>query len=239
MAAGQARHEHGAARMAFDDEGIILAAAIDHVQDVGAYPTPWPVGTGAAVGMIFPGPYRVTRRDLQPRFGVLEHRRPDRLPRAVGVRVGRPRGRPRHRRPPDRHRPGRAPAPQPARARPTCRTPTPTACPTTTWPRSRRFEQALEILDYDGFRRRAGGGPRCRALPRRRHLLLRRADDGRVRLLRERGRDDPHRAERQGQRLRGGWVHRQQPGDDRGPARGRRARRRHRRTSPRSRATPR
>jgi carbon-monoxide dehydrogenase large subunit len=60
QSAGQARHEHGTARLAFDADGGILAAALDHVQDVGAYPTPWPVGTGAAVGMIFPGPYRVT-----------------------------------------------------------------------------------------------------------------------------------------------------------------------------------
>ena len=61
MAAGQSRHEHGAARMAFDDDGTILAAHIDYVQDVGAYPTPWPVGTAAAVGMFFPGPYRIPR----------------------------------------------------------------------------------------------------------------------------------------------------------------------------------
>jgi len=59
MAAGQARHEHGTASMAFAEDGTILAANIVHTQDVGAYPTPWPVGTAAAVGMIFPGPYRV------------------------------------------------------------------------------------------------------------------------------------------------------------------------------------
>ncbi|MBV8950727.1 MAG: molybdopterin-dependent oxidoreductase, partial [Actinobacteria bacterium] len=59
MSAGQARHEHGTACMAFDADGTILGARIDHVQDVGAYPTPWPVGTAAAVGMIFPGPYRI------------------------------------------------------------------------------------------------------------------------------------------------------------------------------------
>jgi len=59
QAAGIARREHGEARLAFDAEGRLLAASLDHVQDVGAYPTPWPVGTGAAVGMIFPGPYRV------------------------------------------------------------------------------------------------------------------------------------------------------------------------------------
>lgn len=61
MAAGQARHEHGAARLAFDEDGTVLAAAIDYVQDVGAYPTPWPVGVAAAVGMLFPGPYRIPK----------------------------------------------------------------------------------------------------------------------------------------------------------------------------------
>ncbi|MEU5880525.1 xanthine dehydrogenase family protein molybdopterin-binding subunit [Spirillospora sp. NPDC047279] len=59
QAAGMSRHEHGEARLAFDADGALLAAAIDHVQDVGAYPVPWPVGTAAAVGMLFPGPYRV------------------------------------------------------------------------------------------------------------------------------------------------------------------------------------
>jgi aerobic carbon-monoxide dehydrogenase large subunit len=67
MAAGQARHEHARVQMAFDDDGIILGANIDHVQDVGAYPVPWPVGTGAAVGMIFPGPYRIPATSYQHR----------------------------------------------------------------------------------------------------------------------------------------------------------------------------
>jgi aerobic carbon-monoxide dehydrogenase large subunit len=40
---------------------VMVGAYIDHVQDVGAYPTPWPVGTAMAVGMLFPGPYRVAR----------------------------------------------------------------------------------------------------------------------------------------------------------------------------------
>lgn len=61
LAAGMSRHEHGHARMAFDAGGRLVAAYLDHVQDVGAYPTPWPVGTAAAVGMLFPGPYRVPR----------------------------------------------------------------------------------------------------------------------------------------------------------------------------------
>ena len=59
IAAGQGRHEHGEARMAFDADGRILAAAIDHVQDAGAYPTPWPTQTTMVVGLLFPGPYRV------------------------------------------------------------------------------------------------------------------------------------------------------------------------------------
>jgi aerobic carbon-monoxide dehydrogenase large subunit len=61
QSAGTARHEHGAVRLALDDSGALLAATLDHVQDVGAYPTPWPVGTGMATGMIFPGPYRLAK----------------------------------------------------------------------------------------------------------------------------------------------------------------------------------
>ncbi len=61
MSAGQARHVDGNARMAFDEDGNILAADIDFVQDVGAYPTPYPVLTTAAIGMFFPGPYRVPK----------------------------------------------------------------------------------------------------------------------------------------------------------------------------------
>ncbi|MFM8303808.1 MAG: xanthine dehydrogenase family protein molybdopterin-binding subunit, partial [Actinomycetota bacterium] len=59
MCAGQARHESGDARIAFAADGTILAAHLDHLVDAGAYPIPWPVGTGAAAGMLFPGPYRV------------------------------------------------------------------------------------------------------------------------------------------------------------------------------------
>ena len=61
MSAGQARHVDGDVRMAFDSDGNILAADIDFVQDIGAYPTPYPVLTTAAIGMFFPGPYRVPK----------------------------------------------------------------------------------------------------------------------------------------------------------------------------------
>jgi carbon-monoxide dehydrogenase large subunit len=59
MTAGQSRHEHADARMAFDGAGALVAVDIDFVEDVGAYPTPWPVRVAALVGMLFPGPYRV------------------------------------------------------------------------------------------------------------------------------------------------------------------------------------
>lgn len=61
MTAGQARHVDGRARMAFDADGAITAVAIDFLQDIGAYPTPYPVLTTAAIGMFFPGPYRVPK----------------------------------------------------------------------------------------------------------------------------------------------------------------------------------
>jgi carbon-monoxide dehydrogenase large subunit len=61
LAAGKSRHEHAAVKMAFDADGVIQAAFIDFVADCGAYPTPWPVPPAAAVGMLFPGPYRVPR----------------------------------------------------------------------------------------------------------------------------------------------------------------------------------
>ncbi|ORA32264.1 xanthine dehydrogenase family protein molybdopterin-binding subunit [Mycobacterium aquaticum] len=61
MSAGQSRHVDGDVRMAFDEDGNILAADIDFIQDVGSYPTPYPVLTTAAIGMFFPGPYRVPK----------------------------------------------------------------------------------------------------------------------------------------------------------------------------------
>src|SRR5690606_32452930 len=59
MSAGAARHDHGEVAMAFDDDGRILAATLEHVQNVGAYPIPTPPTSSIAVGMLFPGPYRV------------------------------------------------------------------------------------------------------------------------------------------------------------------------------------
>jgi carbon-monoxide dehydrogenase large subunit len=61
LAAGKSRQEHGVSTMTFDEEGRITAAHIEFVQDCGAYPTPWPLMTAAAVGVFFPGPYRVPK----------------------------------------------------------------------------------------------------------------------------------------------------------------------------------
>ncbi len=61
LAAGKSRQEHADVRMAFDGDGILQGAYIDFVQDCGAYPTPWPVSTAAAVGAFFPGPYRIPK----------------------------------------------------------------------------------------------------------------------------------------------------------------------------------
>ena len=59
LAAGASRHEHAEVAMAFDGDGAVQAVRIDFEQDCGAYPTPWPVMPAAAVGALFPGPYRV------------------------------------------------------------------------------------------------------------------------------------------------------------------------------------
>jgi carbon-monoxide dehydrogenase large subunit len=61
MAAGKTREEHGTATIAFDADGLMQAAYIDYTADCGAYPTPWPTTTAAAVGVFFPGPYRVPK----------------------------------------------------------------------------------------------------------------------------------------------------------------------------------
>src|SRR5262249_11646084 len=57
LAGGKSRQEHATATMAFDADGAIEAVYLDFVSDCGAYPTPWPVMTAAAVGAMFPGPY--------------------------------------------------------------------------------------------------------------------------------------------------------------------------------------
>jgi len=68
MAAGKSRDECGDVRMAFDHDGTILAAQIDYLENAGAYPIPWPVGTGVATAMLFPGPYRIPQATFSAKF---------------------------------------------------------------------------------------------------------------------------------------------------------------------------
>lgn len=68
MSAGMSRHEHASVGMAFDEDGKILAASIEHTQNVGAYPAPSPITGGVPVGMLFPGPYRVTNASFHAKF---------------------------------------------------------------------------------------------------------------------------------------------------------------------------
>lgn len=60
ISAGQSRHEHGTARMAFAADGTLRGASLDLAMDCGAYPTPSPERAPSLAGGLFPGPYRVT-----------------------------------------------------------------------------------------------------------------------------------------------------------------------------------
>ena len=102
------------------------------------------------------------------------------------------------------------------------------------------FEQAVKILDHEGFRKEQQDA--LDAGPLHRARLLGRTSSRPARAtghLGDRGRDDPDGADRQDQRLRQRRIDRQQHRDHGRPADRRRARRRHRRRRRRSRATPR
>ena len=61
LAAGKSRQERADVSIALDAYGVIEAVGIDFLSDCGAYPTPWPLMSAAAVGALFPGPYRVPK----------------------------------------------------------------------------------------------------------------------------------------------------------------------------------
>lgn len=56
LMASSSRRERGVVRMAFDGDATVVAATIDHTSNAGAYPIPYPLISSAAVGAIFPGP---------------------------------------------------------------------------------------------------------------------------------------------------------------------------------------
>ena len=152
----------GTARMAFDDEGNILAADIDFVQDVGAYPTPYPVLTTAAIGMFFPGPYRVPKASFNYKTvfsntaGLAAYRGPwqyETLTREILLDIAA--------RKMDMD-------PVELRRRNILRGDempyfNPNGMPYDHVAPADTFEQAVKILDHEGFRQRAGGSAWSRA----------------------------------------------------------------------------
>ena len=227
MSAGQARHVDGNARMAFDEDGNILAADIDFVQDVGAYPTPYPVLTTAAIGMFFPGPYRVPKASFTYKTvfsntaGLHAYRGPwqyETLAREILLDIAA-------------RKMGIDPVE--LRRRNILRGDempyfNPNGMPYDHVAPADTFEQAVKILDHEGFRKE-----QAEALAQGRYIGLgylgvHRADRCGDRSPRHRGLHHPDGADRQDQRLRQRRLDRQQPRDHGRAAHRRRARRRYR-----------
>jgi Aerobic-type carbon monoxide dehydrogenase, large subunit CoxL/CutL homologs len=59
IASSHARADRVTITMAVDHDGTILGAALDHIEDCGAFPMGGNGGTGIFVAMLFPGPYRM------------------------------------------------------------------------------------------------------------------------------------------------------------------------------------
>ncbi len=191
---------------------------------------PWPVGTAAAVGMLFPGPYRVPAAAFTTTVAVLQHRpgaRPtagrgsssrwrarsllDIAARRIGLDpielrrrnlLARRRAAVHQRQRDALLRTSRRPRPSSRRSR--CSTTRPSAA---SRPSARADGRYLGVGTCNYVEPTTPGAW----------------------LLRHRGRDHPHRPVGHGERLRGRRLDRQQPRDDRGAAHRRRARRADRR----------
>jgi carbon-monoxide dehydrogenase large subunit len=59
--AAHARAEKITVTMAVDDDGVLLGADVEHIEDVGAYPHGSTGSLGGLVSLIFPGPYRLPK----------------------------------------------------------------------------------------------------------------------------------------------------------------------------------
>ena len=59
IASNHARIERAKVKMAFDDEGHILAMAIDYLDDIGAYPLGGLMSTAGMIFMMVPGAYKI------------------------------------------------------------------------------------------------------------------------------------------------------------------------------------
>jgi carbon-monoxide dehydrogenase large subunit len=67
IASNHARADAITVRMALDDEGRILGAHLDHLEDCGAMPVGGTGGTGAFAAMLFTGPYKVPQLGFRSR----------------------------------------------------------------------------------------------------------------------------------------------------------------------------
>ncbi len=173
-----------------------------------------------------PGPVPGSGRYLHDEIDLHEHRRTDRVPGSMGVRVARARAAPGPCGPPDRARSRRAATAQPAPQERSA-----VHQPERHDVRLHQPARDLRARDRHARLRRlsrgAGTREEARPISRRRHVHLRRAHHAGRRHERDRRCHDPHRTVRQGQRLRVGRIRGQQPRDRRRAARGRRTRRRH------------
>jgi carbon-monoxide dehydrogenase large subunit len=61
IASNHARADAVTVKLAFDGNGAILGANLDHLEDCGALPVGGTGGTGPYAAMLFPGPYRMPR----------------------------------------------------------------------------------------------------------------------------------------------------------------------------------
>ncbi|MEX0663138.1 MAG: xanthine dehydrogenase family protein molybdopterin-binding subunit [Acidimicrobiia bacterium] len=67
IASNHARADRITVRMALDDEGHILGAHLDHLEDCGALPVGGTGGTGVFAAMLFTGPYKVPELGFRSR----------------------------------------------------------------------------------------------------------------------------------------------------------------------------
>jgi carbon-monoxide dehydrogenase large subunit len=67
ISANHARADVGHCTFALDDEGRLLGAYIDHIEDAGSFPVGATGGAGQLVGLLFTGPYRCPAASLRTR----------------------------------------------------------------------------------------------------------------------------------------------------------------------------
>jgi carbon-monoxide dehydrogenase large subunit len=67
IASNHARADRITVKMAFDDEGHIVGAYLDHLEDCGAMPIGGTGGTGVFAAMLFSGPYKVPQLGFRTR----------------------------------------------------------------------------------------------------------------------------------------------------------------------------